>query len=118
MCICLGLLAEVEDLIITKQDPCSISLSWVSPYSLAGVPILGYNITVTTRDVPLMSVFINTTYYKFVPLVLSETYTIEISALNEVDEGTGTSLNVSYTRGISPNYTIGPYILLIVFRYK
>ena len=118
MCVCLGLLAEVKDLIITKQDPCSISLLWVSPYSLAGVPILGYNITVTTGDVPLMSVLVNTTYYKFLPVLLSETYVIEISAVNEVGKGIGTSLTVSITRGISPNYIIGLYILLIVFRYK
>ena len=99
MCVCVGLLAEVKDLIITKQDPCSISLSWVSPYSLAGVPILGYNITVTTGDVPIMSVFINTTYYTFVPVVLNETYITEISAVNEVGVGNKTSFTVSFTRG-------------------
>ena len=90
----------------------------MSPYSLAGIPILGYNITVTTRDVPIMSVLINTTYYNFVPVVHSETYITEISAVNEVGEGNRTSLTVSFTRGISPNYNTGLYILLIAFRYK
>ena len=65
-----------------------------------------------------MSVFINTTYYKFVPVVLNETYIIEISSVNEVGVGNKTSLTASFTKGISPNYTIGIYILLIVFRYK
>ena len=99
MCVCVGHLAEVGGLKIIAQNPCSISLSWVSPYSLAGVPILGYNISVTTGDVPLMSVFVNTTYYKFVPLVLNETYIIEISAVNEVSEGNRASLTASFTRG-------------------
>ena len=73
-------------------------MSWISPYSLAGVPILGYNITVTTGDVSLMSVLVNTTYYKFVSVVLNETYVIEISAVNEVGEGNKTSLTAHFTR--------------------
>ena len=97
--LCIGLPAEVGGLKIIAQDPCSISLSWVSPYSLAGVPILGYNITVTTGDVPLMSVLVNTTYYKFVPVVLNETYVIEISAVNKAGEGNKTSLTASFTKG-------------------
>ena len=88
------------------QDPCSISLLWVSPYSLV------------TTDVPLMSVLVNTTYYKFVPLVLNKTYIIEISAVNKAGEGNRTPLTASFTKGISRNYAIVLYLLLIVFRYK
>ena len=46
-----------------------------------------------------MSVFINTTYYTFVPVVLNETYITEISAVNEVGVGNKTYLTVSFTRG-------------------
>ena len=46
-----------------------------------------------------MSIFINTRYYKFVPVVLKDTYIIEISAVNKVDEGNKTSLTASFTRG-------------------
>ena len=97
---------EVGNLIITRQDRCSISLSWVSPYFLAGVPILGYNITVTTGDVSLMSVLVNTTYYKFVPLVLNETYIIEISAVNKAGEGIGTSLTAYFMRSVLLKYIV------------
>ena len=100
MCVCVGRLAEVGGLINFAQDPCSISLSWVSPYSLAGVPILGYNITVTTGNVSLMSVLVNTTYYKFVPVVFNETYIIEISAVNKAGEGIGTSLTAYFMRSV------------------
>ena len=95
-----GIPAKVVDFKIIEQDPCSTSLSWISPYSLAGVPILGYNISVTTGHVPLMSLLVNTTNYKFVPVVFNWTYTIETSAVNEVGQGIGTSLTASVMKSV------------------
>ena len=47
-----------------------------------------------------MSVLVNTTYYKFVPVVFNETYIIEISAVNKAGEGIGTSLTAYFMRSV------------------
>ena len=47
-----------------------------------------------------MSVLVNTTYYKFVPVAFNETYMIEISAVNEASQGIGTSLTAYFMRSV------------------
>ena len=42
-----GLLESVSDLTVTRVNSSTVLISWSPPFTLEGVPILGYNVTVT-----------------------------------------------------------------------
>ena len=90
----IGLLSSIE-LNITRKDPCTIEVYWNPPYTLKGVPILGYNINITninTRE-PLRS-FI---YYTRIQLSLGNDYNISIAAVNGAGEGNKSIIIINST---------------------
>ena len=42
-----GLLESVGNLTVTLINPTTVLISWSPPFTLEGVPILGYNVTIT-----------------------------------------------------------------------
>ena len=45
--MCAGLLKPVSDLNVTLINSTTVLISWSPPFTLEGVPILGYNVTIT-----------------------------------------------------------------------
>lgn len=50
-CTLAGPLDAVPNVTFTKVDDCCSRILWNEPYSLAGVPILGYNVTSTDLNI-------------------------------------------------------------------
>ena len=46
-CQCTGLLGSVNSLTVTLINSTTVLISWSPPFTLEGVPILGYNVTIT-----------------------------------------------------------------------
>ena len=44
---CAGLLESVSDLTVVSINSTTVLISWSPPFTLEGVPILGYNVTIT-----------------------------------------------------------------------
>ena len=44
-----GLLESVDDLIVSRINSTTVLISWSPPFTLEGVPILGYNVTISNR---------------------------------------------------------------------
>ena len=45
--MCAGLLGPVSDLTVVPVNSTTVLISWSPPFTLEGVPILGYNVTIT-----------------------------------------------------------------------
>ena len=89
-----GLLGSIE-LKITKQDDFTVKVYWDPPFTLNGVPILGYNINVTnTNTGKQLSHFQQTTGIR-VPLV--DDYNISIAAVNGAGEGNKSIIFINST---------------------
>ena len=96
----------------------SLSVSWSAPYTLDGVPILGYNITITntSNGNTLSTYFTQDTQY-----VISindgdpcTELTLTISGYNGAGDGDSSSFNFSYPGGTANSLYI--YTLLL-YRY-
>ena len=45
--ICTGLLESVSNIDVNRVNSTTVLISWSPPFTLEGVPILGYNVTIT-----------------------------------------------------------------------
>ena len=45
--LCAGLLESVSNLTVVSINSTTVLISWSPPFTLEGVPILGYNVTIT-----------------------------------------------------------------------
>jgi hypothetical protein len=87
-----GPLASVGDLHSTINDTnCINTLHWTPPYSLHGVPILGYNVSIGDTN----TVTVNDTSYQFIPSLLNGTHQIQVSPINGAGEGNTSSITIS-----------------------
>ena len=50
-----GLLESVSNLAVVLINSSTVLISWSPPFTLEGVPILGYNVTVTTYNVTVFT---------------------------------------------------------------
>jgi hypothetical protein len=91
-----GKLDGVGDLMTQPDGPCCINITWSPPYTLSGVPILGYNINITQYDQLIVSNTTdgNTTEWRYCPEKSGE-YIISVGAVNGVGEG-----NITNTSGM------------------
>ena len=98
-----GPLSVISELHASRPDPCSSTITFGPPYTLNGVSILGYNITVTseTSGHLISSEFINTTKYVWYPPLLNDTYIIEVAAVNEAGIGNTSAITVNFTDAYS-----------------
>ena len=82
-----GLLESVSDLTVTRVNSSTVLISWSPPFTLEGVPILGYNVTVTNTtsvENETMSVEEDTTmlYYSINHSDPDNNFTITIVSIN------------------------------------
>ena len=86
-----GLLKSVSNLTVTSINSTTVLISWSPPYTLEGIPILGYNVTITTSGGPneTMSVdgVISMLYYSIDLPDSVKNYTVTIVPINEVGIG-------------------------------
>lgn len=92
-----GLLDVVSDL---NYNPVSQQLSWTPPFTLSGVPISHYRITVS--DSNMLQVFTTNSMLPTLSINSSnpcQQYNAIILAVNAVGEGSAASLNYTYVGG-------------------
>ena len=111
-----GLLDSIE-LKITKQDDFTVKVYWDPPFTLKGVPILGYNINITNINTGnLLSQFIQTTS---IQVALVGDYNISIAAVNGAGEGNKSIIFVNSTyfkEGIHRNVFLYFYKIMTSYR--
>ena len=92
---CPGPLAGVGDLTSTKVDHCTLQLTWTPPYTLQGVPILNYSITIKNSTVGSMKAYTSNYEYLYTPRALGVTDEIVVAAINQLGPGSGVHISVN-----------------------
>ena len=69
-----------------SNDSCCYKLSWTSPFTLPGIPILNYKLNVTSNGVMINQTNVSMTRWTYCPQETG-THRISIAAVNEVGEG-------------------------------
>ena len=88
-----GLLESVSNLAVTPVNSTTVLISWNPPFTLEGVPILGYNVTITTSgENETMSVEGDTTMLYYSIDHLKSTFTITVVPINVVGVGDKASI--------------------------
>jgi hypothetical protein len=93
---------------INQSDPCTLLIYWDPPFTLPGVPILGYNINITNTVTNETNKTFITETQVHVPLGY---YTVSIAGVNPVGEGNISTIHVDPTQystdfNISDNVTV------------
>ena len=96
MILCIGLLSPVGDLTSTEVDQCILHFTWTAPYTLQGVPINYYNITITRHSdgAVLGSYTTNTTEFLYSVSRLGETLEVVVAAVNDVRPSNSSNISV------------------------
>ena len=94
--VIIGLLSPVGDLTGTEVDHCTLHFTWTAPYTLQGVPITYYNITITRHSdgAVLGSYTTNTTEIPYSVSSLGETLEVVVAAVNDVGTGNSSVITV------------------------
>ena len=80
---------------VQSNDSCCYHFNWSPPFTLPGVPILGYNINITNNKGNVLQInFTNTTRWEYCPEVFVN-HIISVAAVNGVGEGEVDTLNLS-----------------------
>ena len=80
---------------VQSNDSCCYHFNWSPPFTLPGVPILGYNINITNNNGVVLRVNIsNTTQWEYCPEEFGN-HIVSVAAVNGVGEGEVTTLNLS-----------------------
>ena len=87
-----GLLESVNDLTVVSINSTTVLISWSPPFTLEGVPILGYNVTITntpTGENETMSVEGDTTmlYYSINYPDPDNNFTVTVVPINGAGPG-------------------------------
>ena len=87
-----GLLESVSDLTVVSINSTTVLISWSHPFTLEGVPILGYNVTITnttSEENETMSVEGDTTmlYYSIDHPDPDNNFTVTVVPINIVGPG-------------------------------
>ena len=94
--ICIGLLNSVNDLAVVSINSTTVLISWSPPFTLEGVPILGYNVTITNTtsgENETMSVEGDTTmlYYSIDHPDPDNNFTVTVVPINKAGLGEASS---------------------------
>ena len=78
----------------TEVDHCTLHFTWTAPYTLQGVPINYYNITITRHSdgAVLGSYTTNTTEFLYSVSRLGETLEVVVAPVNDVGTGNSSSI--------------------------
>ena len=98
-----GLLESVSNLTVTLINSTTVLISWSPPFTLEGVPILGYNVTITNTtsgENETMLVEDTTLLYSIDHPDPENNFTVTVVPINEVGAGQPATLN-SFTFAIS-----------------
>ena len=85
--VCTGLLESVSNLTVTLINSTTVLISWSPPFTLEGVPILGYNVTITNTtsgENEIIWVKDTTLLYSIDP---KNSFTVIVVPINEAGEG-------------------------------
>ena len=77
------------------MDHCTLQVTWTPPYTLQGVPILNYSITINLASVGGMTAYTSNYEYLYTPAALGVTDEIVVAAINEVGPGSGVHISVN-----------------------
>ena len=79
------------------MDHCTLRLTWTPPYTLQGVPILNYSITINPSIGGMTVYTSDSTEYLYTPAALGVADEIVVAAINKVGPGSDvhTSVNIS-----------------------
>ena len=104
-----GLLEAVSNLNVVSINSTTVLISWSPPFTLEGVPILGYNVTITNTTSGEMSVEGDTTmlYYSINHPDPDNNFTVTVVPINGAGPG-----EPAVTTIIIPLLTIVPGICL------
>lgn len=94
-----GPLGSIEPNI--KRSPCmdEVLISWKPPFTLQGVPILGYNINITNITAgKLLSKFTQATNIQ-VSLVFGDDYNVSIAGVNGAGLGNKSTVSTNLYKG-------------------
>ena len=82
---------------VQSNDSCCYHFNWSPPFTLPGVPILGYNININITDNNkgnvLQTNISNTTWWEYCPEEFGN-HIVSVAAVNGVGEGEVTTLNL------------------------
>ena len=104
----IGLLNAVVSLNYNFVNSTSLNITWSAPYTLDGVDILGYNITITDADTVLCTHFTKETQYVIYTDDVDPCtkQTLTVSGYNQAGDGDASSLMFYYQAGkVLPNYS-------------
>ena len=84
---------------VQSNDSCCYYFNWSPPFTLPGVPILGYNINisyVTTNNgtLTILQTNVNVTQWEYCPLKFSQHF-VAVAAVNSVGEGEINTVNTT-----------------------
>ena len=79
---------------VQSDDSCCYHFNWSPPFTLPGVPILGYNINVTNNNGAVLQINVgNITQREYCPEEFGD-HIVSVAAVNSVGEGEVTTLNL------------------------
>lgn len=85
-----GLLESVGHVCVAHKNVTSVLISWNPPFTLLGVPILGYNVTITNTSSGQSKTFLvedTTLLYSIDYPDMENNFTLTVVAINEVGPG-------------------------------
>ena len=101
-----GLLESVSNLTVVSCNSTTVRISWISPFTLEGVPILGYNVTITnTTSGENETILVEDTMYMYTwpysidHLDPENNFTVTVVPINEVGAGQPSTLEISLLPG-------------------
>ena len=85
----IGLLESVSNLTVTSFNSTTVLISWSPPFTLEGVPILGYSVNITSGKNNTITTFVTETIllYSIDNLNLKNNFTVTIVPVNKVGPG-------------------------------
>ena len=96
----IGLLESVSNLTVISFNSTTVLISWIPPFTLEGVPILGYNVSITSGKNYTITTFVTETIllYSIDNLNLKNSFTVTIVPVNKVGPGQISCLKYSILR--------------------
>ena len=104
-----GLLESVSNLAVTPVNSTTVLISWSPPFTLEGVPILGYNVTITNTtsgENETLSVKGDTNMLYYSIDHLKSTFTITVVPINMVGAGDKASILYSTSKLLSDQWDL------------
>ena len=97
----IGRLGVVNDVHLIQLNTTTLQLTYTPPFSLLGIPIISFIITITSSNYATnTTINTNTTELLFSPLDICTDYLLEIAAYNKAGKGESYFINKTLYRGL------------------